>query len=220
MAKPGFLEHIHPPRIPPERIRFSATFCLGGLSFLLFLVLGGTGVVLMFSYTPTPDGAAAFFAQEAGDLPFAWFFRRLHFLAGQAMVITLLLHLARVLATRAYLPPRSANWLVGLGLLLLVLALDLSGYVLRWDAATQGAATVAAGVLGEIPAVGPLFKRPAIGRAHPGRGQPVALLRNALPGPTRLCLGAELLSFLAHPQGRTAHLGPLVFFGGIQFNKM
>ena len=163
MAKPGFLEHIHPPRIPPERTRFSATFCLGGLSFLLFLVLGGTGVVLMFSYVPTPSGAAAFFAQEAGDLPFAWFFRRLHFLAGQAMVITLLLHLARVLATRAYLPPRSTNWLVGLGLLLLVLALDLSGYVLRWDAATQGAATVAAGVLAEVPAVGPLFKRLLLG---------------------------------------------------------
>ncbi|MBU4564847.1 MAG: cytochrome b N-terminal domain-containing protein [Desulfarculus sp.] len=163
MAKPGFLEHIHPPRIPPERTRFSATFCLGGLSFLLFLVLGGTGVVLMFSYVPTPQGAAAFFAQEAGDLPFAWFFRRLHFLAGQAMVITLLLHLARVLAARAYLPPRAANWLVGLGLLLLTLALDLSGYVLRWDAATQGAATVAAGVLGEIPAVGPLFKSLLLG---------------------------------------------------------
>ncbi|BEQ15112.1 cytochrome b N-terminal domain-containing protein [Desulfoferula mesophila] len=174
MAKPGFLEHIHPPRIPPERTRFTATFCLGGLSFLLFLVLGGTGAVLMFSYVPTPEGAAAFFAQEAGDLPFAWFFRRLHFLAGQAMVITLLLHLARVLAARAYLPPRAVNWLVGLGLLLLTLALDLTGYVLRWDAATQGAATVAAGVLGQIPAVGPLFQRLLLG--GPTLGE-TALLR-------------------------------------------
>ena len=174
MAKPGFLEHIHPPRIPPERTRFTATFCLGGLSFLFFLVLGGTGAVLMFSYVPTPEGAAAFFAQEAGDLPFAWFFRRLHFLAGQAMVITLLLHLARVLAARAYLPPRAVNWLVGLGLLLLTLALDLSGYVLRWDAATQGAATVTAGVLGQVPAVGPLFQRLLLG--GPTLGE-TALLR-------------------------------------------
>jgi len=174
VAKPGFLEHIHPPRIPPERTRFTATFCLGGLSFLFFLVLGGTGAVLMFSYVPTPEGAAAFFAQEAGDLPFAWFFRRLHFLAGQAMVITLLLHLARVLAARAYLPPRAVNWLVGLGLLLLTLALDLSGYVLRWDAATQGAATVTAGVLGQVPAVGPLFQRLLLG--GPTLGE-TALLR-------------------------------------------
>ncbi|MCB2226344.1 MAG: cytochrome b N-terminal domain-containing protein [Desulfarculaceae bacterium] len=159
----GFLEHIHPPRIPPERTRFSATFCLGGISFLLFLVLGATGLVLMFSYVPTPQGAAAFFASEAGDLPFAWFFRRLHFLAGQAMVITLFLHLARVLLSGAYLPPRAANWLVGLLLLVLTLALDLSGYVLRWDPATQSAATVAAGVVGSIPAVGPLFQRLLLG---------------------------------------------------------
>ncbi len=159
----GFIEHLHPPRIPPERIRFSATFCLGGLSFLLFLVLGATGVVLMFSYVPTPSGAAAFFAQEAGDLPFAWFFRRLHFLAGQAMVITLGLHMARVLVTGAYLPPRATNWLVGLFLLVLTLALDLSGYVLRWDPATQSAATVAAGVLGQIPGLGPLFQRLLLG---------------------------------------------------------
>jgi quinol-cytochrome oxidoreductase complex cytochrome b subunit len=163
MARQGFLEHLHPPRIPPARTRFSATFCLGGLSLLLFLVLGATGVVLMFSYVPTPAGAAAFFAQEAGDLPFAWFLRRLLFLAGQAMVITLFLHMARVLVTGAYLPPRAANWLVGLVLLILTLALDLSGYVLRWDAATQSAATVAAGVLGAVPAVGPLFKRLLLG---------------------------------------------------------
>ena len=159
----GFLEHLHPPRIPPERIRFSATFCLGGLSFLLFLVLGATGVVLMFSYVPTPQGAAAFFAQEAGDLPFAWFVRRLHFLAGQAMVIILFLHMARVLVSKAYLPPRAGNWLVGLLLLGLTLALDLSGYVLRWDAATQSAATVAAGVVGSIPWVGELFQRLLLG---------------------------------------------------------
>jgi len=159
----GFLEHIHPPRIPPERTRFSATFCLGGVSFLLFLVLGATGVILMFSYVPTPGGAAGFFASEAGNLPFAWFFRRLHFLAGQAMVICLLLHLARVLLTGAYLPPRAANWLVGLFLLGLTLALDLSGYVLRWDPATQSAATVAAGVLGAIPGVGHLFQRLILG---------------------------------------------------------
>lgn len=173
MAKPGFLEHLHPPRMPEERVRFSSTFCLGGLTFLLFLVLGATGVVLMFQYIPTAQGAADFFAQEAGDLPFAWFLRRLHFLAGQAMVITLLLHLVRVLASRAYLPPRASNWLVGLALLGLTLALDLSGYVLRWDGATQAAATVVAGVMGQAPLLGPLFQRLALG--GPELGEPTLL---------------------------------------------
>ncbi len=163
MAKTGFLEHLHPPAMPEERVRFYSTFCLGGITFLLFLVLGATGVVLMFSYVPTATGAAEFFATEAGDLPFAWYMRRLHFLAGQAMVITLLLHVLRVLLAKAYLPPRAGNWLVGLALLGLTLALDLSGYVLRWDAATQAAATVVAGVMAQVPLLGPLFERLVLG---------------------------------------------------------
>ncbi len=155
----GFLEHLHPPRLDPRRIRFSHTFCLGGVTFLLFLVLAGTGAVLMFHYVPTPQGAAAFFAGEAGALPFGWFFRRLHYLAGQAMVACLLLHMLRVLLTGAFLPPRGANWLVGLCLLLITMGLDLTGYVLRWDGATQAAATVVASLAAQVPGVGGLLRR-------------------------------------------------------------
>ncbi|MFH1060871.1 MAG: cytochrome b N-terminal domain-containing protein [Pseudomonadota bacterium] len=163
MARHGFLEHLHPPLLPPRRAEVRHTICLGGLAVLCFLVLAGSGVALMFQYSPTPEGAAAFFAAEAGALPFAWFFRRLHYLAGQVMVIAVLLHMARVLASGAYLPPRAANWLIGLGLLLLTLALDLSGYVLRWDGPTQAAAAVVGGVLGEAPVVGGLLKRLLLG---------------------------------------------------------
>lgn len=163
MGSYGFLAHIHPPRLDPERTRFTHTFCLGGAAFVLFLVLGATGGVLIFSYVPTAEGAARFFAGEAGDLPFAWFLRRLHFLAGQAMVVVLVLHMIRVIISRAYLPPRAANWLVGLGLLLLVLALDFSGYVLRWDQPTQAAAMVAANLIELVPGAGSLFKRLLLG---------------------------------------------------------
>ena len=190
MARQGFLEHLHPPRMEAERARLRHTFCLGGLSFLLFMVLGLSGAVLMFHYTPTPQGAASFFAQEAGALPFAWFFRRLHFLAGQAMVITLILHMVRVLATGAYLPPRALNWLVGLILLALTLALDLSGYVLRWDEPTKAAATVVAGLIGEIPWLGGLLKRLLLGGDTLGDA---ALLRFYVLH----CLGLPMLAFMA-----------------------
>ena len=46
--------------------------------------------------------------------------------------------------------------------------------MLRWDPATQSAATVAAGVLGAVPGVGPLFKRLLLG--GPSLGQ-ASLLR-------------------------------------------
>jgi quinol-cytochrome oxidoreductase complex cytochrome b subunit len=159
MAGRGFLEHLHPPRPDPMRVRTGHTFCLGGLSFLLFLILAASGGVLMFIYAPIPRGAADFFAQETGGLPFAWFFRRVHFLAGQAMVIALILHMLRVLLTGAYLPPRAGNWAAGILLLALTLALDLSGYVLRWDEPTRAAAAVTGQLAGMIPGVGALFKR-------------------------------------------------------------
>lgn len=174
MRRPGFLEHLHPPLLGPERIQVRHTFCLGGLALVLFVVLGLSGAALMFHYVPTPQGAAAFFALEAGDLPFAWFFRRLHYLAGQAMVLALLLHMLRVLATGAFLPPRAGNWLVGLTLLVLTLVLDLSGYVLRWDAPTQAAATVVGSLAGQVPILGGLTKRLLLGGDELG---PPSLLR-------------------------------------------
>ncbi len=189
MGRQGFLEHLHPPRLPEERTRLRHTFCLGGLTLLLLLVLGVSGAVLMFHYVPTPAGAAGFFAQEAGALPFAWFFRRLHYLAGQAMVVTLLLHMLRVLATGAYLPPRALNWLVGLVLLVLTLALDLSGYVLRWDAPTRAAATVVGGLLGQVPWVGGLLKRLLFGGDTLGEA---SLLRFYVLH----CLGLPVITFV------------------------
>ncbi|MCB2185107.1 MAG: cytochrome b N-terminal domain-containing protein [Deltaproteobacteria bacterium] len=174
MPAPGFLEHLHPPRLAKERVRFRHTFCLGGLAFFCFLVVGVSGGLLMFLYIPTPAGAADFFAQEAGALPFAWFFRRLHYLAGQAMVICVFLHLLRVLASRAHLPPRAGNWLVGLALLGLTLFLDFSGYVLRWDPPTQAAAAVMGGLLGQVPLVGRLLQNLVLGGGELG---PASLLR-------------------------------------------
>ena len=45
--------HIHPVRVRQHAVKFAYTFCLGGLSFFLFLVLTMTGVYLMFFYVPS-----------------------------------------------------------------------------------------------------------------------------------------------------------------------
>src|SRR5262245_733024 len=44
--------HLHPVRIRRESLKITYTFCLGGLSFFLFLLLTVTGVLLMFYYRP------------------------------------------------------------------------------------------------------------------------------------------------------------------------
>ena len=49
--------HLHPITIPRRALTVAYTFCLGGLTFFLFLVETITGVLLMFYYRPVPDYA-------------------------------------------------------------------------------------------------------------------------------------------------------------------
>ena len=45
--------HLHPVRVKRHAVRYTYTFCLGGISFFLFLSLTVTGVYLMFFYVPS-----------------------------------------------------------------------------------------------------------------------------------------------------------------------
>jgi len=49
--------HLHPTRIHKTHVRITHTYCLGGLSFFMFLGLTVTGVMLMFYYVPSVDRA-------------------------------------------------------------------------------------------------------------------------------------------------------------------
>ena len=49
--------HLHPTRIHRTHVKITHTFCLGGLSFFLFLGLTITGVLLMFYYVPSIERA-------------------------------------------------------------------------------------------------------------------------------------------------------------------
>ena len=40
--------HLHPARLPRHAVKVGYTWCMGGLSFFLFVVLTITGILLMF----------------------------------------------------------------------------------------------------------------------------------------------------------------------------
>ena len=160
--RPNFFYHIHPPTIPAREARFCYTFGLGGISLLLLIVLGITGVLEMFIYVPTPEGAYLSVQQITHLAPFGWLLRNMHFWAGQLMVGTVILHMARVVFSGGY-KARRLNWLIGLALLLLTLLLDFTGYVLRWDQDTSWALMVGTNLLKEIPGIGPALYRFVIG---------------------------------------------------------
>ena len=51
----SFLLHLHPKSVNIQALKFNSTFGLGGINALLFVILAFTGLLLRFSYVPTPN---------------------------------------------------------------------------------------------------------------------------------------------------------------------
>lgn len=165
---------LHPEKIPASSARFTYTFGLGGITILATLVTVITGLLLTLYYDPTPQGAYASIVLINDVAFFGAIVRGLHYWGAQLMVIAATLHLARIVFTGAYRPPRELNWLIGLGLLVITLLWDFTGYVLRWDDAGYWALTVGTNLIREIPLVGATLFRALVGDVEIGAN---ALLR-------------------------------------------
>ena len=146
--------HLHPPRIPAAAIVFRRTFGLGGLSFLLFIILTVTGLLLMLYYRPTAEMAYNDIQEIDATIPFGRLMRNLHRWSAHAMVLAVIGHMARVFYAGAYRPPREFNWVVGVLLLVLTLFLSFTGYLLPWDQLAYWAITVGTNMAGATPILG------------------------------------------------------------------
>jgi len=146
--------HLHPTRIHKTHVKVTHTYCLGGLSFFMFLGLTVTGVMLMFYYVPSVDRAYSDIAALETNVRFGMLIRNLHRWMAHAMVITVLLHMMRVFYMGAYKPPREFNWVVGVILLVLTLLLSFTGYLLPWDQLAIWAITVGSNIAGSAPTLG------------------------------------------------------------------
>lgn len=146
--------HMHPVKAKKHSLKVSYTWCMGGISFFLFLVLAITGVLLMFYYRPSTTYAY----QDVKDLEFAvslgMLLRNLHRWSAHGMVISVIAHMARVFYTGSYKPPREFNWVVGVALLVLTLLLSFTGYLLPWDQLAFWAITVGTNMAGATPFLG------------------------------------------------------------------
>ncbi len=145
--------HLHPVSMPRHAVRLSYTWCMGGITFFLFLVETVTGVLLMFYYRPTLEWAYNDML-ALRDVVSWGVLREIHRWAAHAMVITVMLHMLRVFLTGSYKPPREFNWVVGVGLLVMTLLLSFTGYLLPWDQLSIWAITVGSNMARAVPLVG------------------------------------------------------------------
>src|SRR6201991_3412641 len=145
--------HLHPVRIRKSGVKLRYTWCMGGLTFFLFLVLTFTGLLLMFYYRPTLEYAYVDISDLREQVPLG-IMREIHRWGAHAMVIAVWLHMYRVFMTGSYKPPREFNWNVGVILLVLTLLLSFTGYLLPWDQLAIWAITVGSNMARATPFAG------------------------------------------------------------------
>jgi quinol-cytochrome oxidoreductase complex cytochrome b subunit len=145
--------HLHPVRLRKSGVKLRYTWCMGGLSFFLFLVLTFTGLLLMFYYRPTLEYAYTDIVSLREHVPLG-IMREMHRWGAHAMVITVWLHMFRVFMTGSYKPPREFNWSIGVVMLVLTLLLSFTGYLLPWDQLAIWAITVGSNMARATPGAG------------------------------------------------------------------
>ncbi|MGI8604711.1 MAG: cytochrome b N-terminal domain-containing protein [Verrucomicrobiales bacterium] len=160
-----------------------------------------TGIFLWMGYSPSAQTAweSVYFIQE--KMPAGWLLRGIHHYTAQLMVPLLVLHLMQVVIDGAYKAPREVNYFFGIGLLLLVLALSLTGYLLPWDQKGYWATKVATNLVAGVPLIGSSLQRIIVGGSDYGHHtltRFMALHAGVLPGLLVALIGAHLYLFRRH----------------------
>ncbi len=151
--------HLHPVKISRQAMKITYTWCMGGISFFLFLLLTITGVFLMFYYVPDTRAAYQNINQLNSAVSFGHLVRNMHRWAAHLMVVSVTLHMIRVFYHGAYKPPREFNWVVGVLLFFVTLFLSFTGYLLPWDQIAIWAITVGTNLAPYTPLLGdPAYK--------------------------------------------------------------
>ena len=156
----NFLLHWFPNRVSRKGMEFGYSFYLGTVSFILFLILTVSGIILMFLYVPSVERAYWTLKDLEFAVSFGWLLRRIHRVSAHLMVGVVFLHMFRVFLTGAYkagrmtVSNRPFNWVLGVILLVLTLGLSFTGYLLPWDQLAFWAVTVGTNIAASVPIIG------------------------------------------------------------------
>ncbi len=173
----------------------------GSTLAFFFVVQIITGLFLWMAYSPSTQTAweSVYFIQN--HMWGGWFLRGLHHFVAQAMTVLLVLHLMQVVIDGAYKAPREVNFWSGVILLLLVLALSLTGYLLPWDQNGYWSTAVVTSLMGISPVVGNELQTVLVGGnsyGHQTLTRFFALHAGVIPGAIILFIVGHVYLFRRH----------------------
>ncbi len=137
----------------PKGINWFQT--LGAATLFAFASQAVTGVFLAMFYDPNPTFAYESAAKITNEVFLGEFVRGMHRWGASVMIILIFLHMGRTFFYGAYKYPRELNWIVGVILLVLTLAMGLTGYLLPFDQRSFWATEVAVALNSSGPLIGP-----------------------------------------------------------------
>lgn len=140
--------------------RINPFYHLGALSFFFFWVVTASGIYLFIFFETSIEGA---YRSVEYLTHTQWYLggvaRSLHRYASDAMVIVVLLHLAREFVLDRYRGVRWYAWITGVMLLWFLYASGIGGYWLVWDRLAQYIAVVTSEWLDWLPIFGESIAR-------------------------------------------------------------
>ena len=173
----------------------------GSTLMFTFFVQVVTGILLWTAYSPSTQTAweSVYYIQH--EMQLGWLLRGIHHYAAHAMIILLVLHFMQVVIDGAYRAPREVNFWFGIGLLLIVLGLSLTGYLLPWDQKGYWATKVTTSLMASVPWIGPVLERLVVGGSEYGHHTLTrffALHAGVLPACLVLFIAAHIHLFRRH----------------------
>lgn len=141
----------------------SYAYVFGSAALILFLLQAVTGIWQLFYYVPTLDQGYNSLNYLRTEVPLGWLVHGLHYWGANAMVVCVMLHLSQVFIWGAYKRPHELQWVTGVFLFLLTMAMSLTGGALPWDKRSYWLVEVASSTAGTVPLIGNLIKRMMLG---------------------------------------------------------
>jgi menaquinol-cytochrome c reductase cytochrome b subunit len=130
-------------------------YTLGSATMFAFISQAVTGVFLAMYYRPSAIEAYSSIQHINNDVFLGQFVHGMHKWGSSVMVILIFLHMGRVFFFGAYKYPRELNWIIGVVLLILTMAMSFTGYLLPFDQRSFWATVVGVNINASGPIVGP-----------------------------------------------------------------